>query len=74
MINIVTMKNDLRKWLASRLIGNKEYVVEIACKSTDTKPTNFSNGSTAIEVDTGDFYIFDEAEGVWNKMCSIKEE
>lgn len=48
-------------------------LVELYCKSTDTKPTGYLNGSTAIEVDTGNVYIFDEDSSVWNYMCSIKE-
>lgn len=63
MVSVIKMKNDY---------GTK-FLVEIACKSTDTKPTNYSNGSMAIEVDTGDIYIFDESTSTWNKMCSIKE-
>lgn len=31
--------------------------------STDTKPTDVKNGSTYLEVDTSDFYIF--YEGDW---------
>ena len=49
-------------------------VVEIACLSTDTKPTDgIVTGSVAIEVDTGDVYLYDEASTTWNRMCSIKE-
>ena len=44
-----------------RIEKNKQ-LVDIACSSTDTKPTGFMNGSMAIEVDTGNVYIFDEAE------------
>ena len=53
-------------------LRTKRYI-EIACVSEDTKPTeNVAVGSSAIEADTGDFYLYD-GEG-WNKMCSIKEE
>ena len=52
--------------------GTKRYI-EIACLSTDTKPTeNVATGSTAIEADTGNFSLYDGT--AWNKMCSIKEE
>lgn len=52
-------------------LGATRYI-EIACVSTDTKPTeNVATGSTAIEADTGDFYLFDGS--AWVKMCSIKE-
>lgn len=50
-----------------KVSGNKS-LVDIACSSTDTKPTEFMNGSMAIEVDTGDVYIYDEAEAEWNKI------
>ena len=37
-----------------------EYLIEIACKSTDTKPTtNIVSGSLALEVDTGKVCAFD---------------
>ncbi len=60
-------------------ISNKPYVivgvahsknlVEIACLSTDTKPTeNIVTGSLALEVDTGDIYAFDEAGTQWTKI------
>ena len=57
-------------------IGNEQKnLVEISCLSTDTKPTtNIVTGSVALEVDTGDVYLFDEASTTWNKMCSIKEQ
>ena len=49
-------------------------LVEIACKSSDAKPTDgIATGSTAIEVDTGNFYLFDESSSTWTLMCSIKE-
>lgn len=49
-------------------------LVEIACLSSDTKPTEgIGTGSTAIEVDTGNFYLFDESSSTWTLMCSIKE-
>ena len=45
----------------------KNYV-EIALASTDTKPTDgIATGSVAIEVDTGDKYMFDESTSTWNK-------
>ena len=55
--------------------GVQKSIIEIACESTDTKPTgNVITGSLAVEVDTGDIYLFSEKDGDWNKMCSIKEE
>lgn len=44
-------------------------LVEIACLSTDDKPTeNIVTGSLALEVDTGDIYAFDEAGTQWTKI------
>ena len=40
-----------------------------ACLSTDTKPTTrITNGSMAIEMDTGDVYLFDEDNSQWLKF------
>lgn len=44
--------------------GNKTYV-EGACLSTDTKPTDVSNGSMMLEMDTATLYTYDEANEVW---------
>lgn len=38
-----------------RSIEGKE-LVEMACLSTDTKPTDVCNGSMCIEIDTGKLY------------------
>lgn len=51
-----------------RTIESKE-LVEIACLSTDTKPTDgIANGSACIEMDTGDVYMFNEASSTWVKL------
>lgn len=48
-------------------------LIQWAGKSTETKPTTgIALGSQAIEVDTGNFSLFDG--DTWNKMCTIKEE
>ena len=44
------------------------HYVEIACLSTDTKPTGFATGSVCIEVDTGDTYLYDEVGAEWHKL------
>lgn len=42
--------------------------------STDTKPTNLTgygdvpNGSTFLEIDTGDIYAYDADGESWNKL------
>lgn len=46
--------------------------VEIACLSTDTKPTaGIITGSLALEVDTGDVYAYDEAGAQWGKIAEL---
>lgn len=51
-----------------RLYG--EVYNDVRCLSTDEKPTDVKNGSTLVEIDTGDVYMFD-AEGVtWNQLPS----
>lgn len=44
------------------------HYVELACLSSDTKPTGFATGSLCIEVDTGDAYLYDEEGAEWNKL------
>lgn len=47
--------------------------IEFALNSTDTKPTgNLANGSTCIEVDTGNVYLWDEAEAAWVLQYSLQ--
>ena len=42
---------------------------EYAGLSTDNKPTeNIVTGSSFVEVDTGDIYLFDEASSTWTKI------
>lgn len=36
--------------------------------STDTKPTNVPNGSTFLEMDSGDVYIFDADNTQWRAL------
>lgn len=56
------------------VLKNKQYttgknIIEIACESTDTKPTaDIATGSLALEVDTGDIYAFSEKTTAWNKV------
>lgn len=40
-------------------------VIEGTCLSSDTKPTNYGNGSILIEMDTSTLYFFDEAGNTW---------
>ena len=51
--------------------GGAHYT-ELACLSTDDKPTaGIITGSLALEVDTGDLYAFDETGGEWNKIAEL---
>lgn len=55
-------------YLKNKMYGDKN-LIEIACKSTDSKPTaGIVTGSLALEVDTGDIYAFDEAATSWTKI------
>lgn len=58
--------------LAKRIVVNNRDYVELACLSTDSKPTvGIITGSLALEVDTGDVYAFDETDGDWNKIAEL---
>lgn len=48
---------------------NKQ-IKEIACLSTDTKPTEgVANGSILIEMNTGKIYMFNEAGAEWLEVA-----
>ena len=51
-----------------RVINGKE-LCEIACLSTDEKPTTgVSNGAILYEMDTKKFYMFDADNSQWLEM------
>lgn len=53
----------------NKIIDGKS-LADIACLSTDTKPTaGISNGSLCLEIDTGDIYAFNEANTTWVKIA-----
>lgn len=62
--------------MVTKLVENqfnqtKKYV-ELACLSLDNKPTTgISNGSLALEIDTGDVYAFDEEGAEWDKIAEL---
>ena len=59
------MIRTLKRLIATDNNDNKEYV-EIACLSTDSKPTTgIITGSVIYEVDTGKRYEFNEVAGEW---------
>ena len=62
----------IRKLVENRFDENKKYV-ELACLSTDSKPTGgMVTGSLALEVNTGDVYAYDEtSDGTWNKIAEL---
>lgn len=41
---------------------------EGTCLSTDTKPTDWENGSVLIEIDTGKVYVYDEENTIWREL------
>lgn len=51
-------------------INKGKSVADVACLSTDTKPTTaIANGSLCLEIDTGDIYAFNEANTTWVKIA-----
>ena len=67
---ISTTTSNLLRWEN----GAAVFYVEIACLSTDTKPTDgIVTGSMCIEVDTGKVYLFNEANGgSWVEQFSLQ--
>ena len=52
-----------------RQIVYDQWTHDVRCLSTDTKPTeHIANGSTCLEIDTGDLYVFDAENGEWNAI------
>lgn len=53
--------------------GAQKHYYEIACLAADTKPVEgVAMGSKAIEVDTGDIYLFNETAHEWTKQFSLQ--
>lgn len=54
--------------------GRKLHYAEIAGASSETKPTTgIVDGSTFLETDTGDLYVFNETGSAWVKYMALKE-
>jgi hypothetical protein len=54
--------------------GAVNRLIEGYCDSTETKPTTgIADGSTLLETDTGDLYVFNEAGAAWVKYMALKE-
>jgi hypothetical protein len=41
---------------------------EGVCLSTDTKPTDWENGSALLEMDTGKVFVYDKANSTWREL------
>ena len=41
---------------------------EGVCLSTDTKPTDWANGATLLEMDTKKVFVFDAENEVWREL------
>ena len=55
--------------LNDRLFAGDKHYIEAVGLSTDSKPTtDIITGSTFIEQDTGNVYMFDEVGGAWGKF------
>jgi hypothetical protein len=50
-----------------RVLGGEVYN-DVRCMSTDAKPTDVKNGSTLVEIDTGNGYLFDADSGTWKQL------
>lgn len=48
-----------------KTIHKGKEVIEGVCKSSDTKPMNYGNGSMLMEMDTSTLYLFDESSNEW---------
>ena len=58
----------VRLLVEQTFVPGKKYI-EAAGLSTDAKPeTDIVTGSSFIEVDTGNVYLFDEASETWDKI------
>lgn len=63
----------VRKFIKEVTLDDKK-VVDVYCKSTDTKPVGFAQGSFLLELDTGYIYTYDEAgaqDSEWVKVCEL---
>lgn len=55
--------------LVDQLFAGDKHYIEAVGLSTDTKPTaDLITGSTFVEQNTGDVYMFDESSETWGKF------
>lgn len=65
---ITYLKKELYTW--GRDKSQQKQLVEIACLSTDTKPTEgIENGSLCLVIDTGEIHAFNGANSTWVKIA-----
>ena len=62
---------DIKK--VKKQSGTIKFLVELRGLSTDSKPTTIENGivengSSFLEIDKGDLYLYDLAGQQWNKV------
>ena len=61
--------------LTDRLFAGDKHYIEAVGLSTDAKPTTgLITGSTFIEQNTGDMYMFDEESATWGKFPPDAEQ
>lgn len=64
---------ELVKHLVAVEDGANKYYVELACDSSESKPTaDIVDGSIATETNTGDVYLFNEKTTAWVKQFSLQ--
>lgn len=68
---MVTITNKMYSEKDSELEANAMENIkcrEGVCLSTDAKPTDWENGSTLLEMDTGNVFVYDAANKVWRGL------
>ena len=61
MVTIIVNKEKL---IFAPKPSGRQYV-EVYCLSADEKPPDVPNATPALEMDTGDVFLFDEATQTW---------
>ena len=63
---MVTINEE--KWMGKTgPAGQSVYLREGVCLSTDTKPTDWGNGSRLLEMDTSKLYMYDAENHEWRE-------
>lgn len=61
---MVTVIVNKEKLISKPNPSGRQYV-EVYCLSTDEKPKDVPNATPAMEMDTGDVFLFDEQNNTW---------